>query len=318
MKSEIFFLIALVFDFIAFVPQGVIGYIIDELKTKHITLIGILLMALSLVLLFLKVEPIINIIILSIGNAMIHIDGAEKTLRSSPGKMSPAAIFVSGGSFGLIIGKILASIKTPVILIIIIDLLAIIPLVISNKYKNQIKDKNLNKYNYSNKKINRNIVIALATTVVIVRAYMGYAIPTSWNKTIIQSILLYFTMGTGKALGGILIDKIGIRKTSFISTIVALPFLLFGDKNIYISLIGIMSFSMTMAITLGLIVSVLKKYPGIAFGFTTLGLFLGTLPIFIIRFKSIVINCIIILSLTIVSIIILNYICRKDDKNEFN
>ena len=122
MKSEIFFLIALVFDFVAFVPQGVIGYIIDELKTKHITLIGILLMALSLVLLFLKVEPIINIIILSIGNAMIHIDGAEKTLRSSPGKMSPAAIFVSGGSFGLIIGKILASIKTPVILIIIINI----------------------------------------------------------------------------------------------------------------------------------------------------------------------------------------------------
>ena len=201
MKSEIFFLIALVFDFVAFVPQGVIGYIIDELKTKHITLIGILLMSLSLVLLFLKVEPIINIIILSIGNAMIHIDGAEKTLRSSPGKMSPAAIFVSGGSFGLIIGKILASIKTPVILIIIIDLLAIIPLVISNKYKNQIKNKNLNKYNYSNKKINRNIVIILATTVVIVRAYMGYAIPTSWNKTIIQSILIYFTMGTFKAIG---------------------------------------------------------------------------------------------------------------------
>ena len=104
--------------------------------------------------------------------------------------MSPAAIFVSGGSFGLIIGKILSSIKTPIILIIIIDLLAIIPLVISNKYKNQVQDKNLSKYNYSNKKINRNIVITLATTVVIVRTYMGYAIPTTWNKTIIQSILL--------------------------------------------------------------------------------------------------------------------------------
>lgn len=187
MKSELFFLITLIFDFIAFVPQGVIGF---ELRTKHITLIGLLLTALSLVLLYLKIEPIINIIILSIGNAMIHIDGAEKTLRSSPGKMSPVAIFVSGGSFGLIIGKILSSIKTLIILIIIIDLLAIIPLVISNKYKNQVQDKNLSKYNYSNKKINRNIVITLATTVVIVRAYMGYAIPTTWNKTIIQSILL--------------------------------------------------------------------------------------------------------------------------------
>ena len=37
---------------------------------------------------------------------------------------------------------------------------------------------------------------------------------------------------------------------------------------------------MTMAITLGGLVSVLPENPGVAFGVTTLGLLLGTLPTF--------------------------------------
>lgn len=314
-SNELFYIIALIFDFLAFVPQGIIGYLIDEFDLKNITLIGTLLMILSLILLYLNINPIINVLFLAIGNAMTHIDGAEKTLRSSKGKMSSAALFVSGGSFGLITGKILQLINTPIIIIIIIAALTIIPIIISNKYNNYVDSNNLKEYNFSNKIINTKIIIILATFIVIIRAYMGYAIPTTWNKTIIQSILLFSFMGTGKALGGILIDKIGIRKTSFISTIVALPFLLFGDNNIYISLIGIMLFSITMAITLGIIVSELNNHPGVAFGFTTLGLFLGTLPVFFIKIKNIYVNCTIIILLTILSIIILNKICRKDDKN---
>ena len=119
-------------------------------------------------------------------------------------------------------------------------------------------------------------------------------------------------MGIGKGMGGLLIDKIGIRKTAFISTIGALPFLLFGDRVMMISLIGIMLFSMTMAITLGLIVSVLKKYPGVAFGFTTLGLFIGSFPLFIFKIDSFILNCIIISSFTIVCMLILNIVCRKE------
>ena len=81
----------------------------------------------------------------------------------------------------------------------------------------------------------------------------------------------------------------------------------------FVSLIGIMFFSMTMAITLGLIVSVIKKYPGIAFGFTTLGLFLGTVPIFFYRVNSVFVNSIIVTTLTLVCVIILSVISRKEN-----
>ena len=300
------------YDFFAFVPQGIFGYLKDKGIKTNFTIIGMILSTLSLILLYFNLNAILVILVLSIGNCMIHIQGAETTLRTSNGQMAPSAIFVSGGSFGVITGKILAMYNVPIPFVIIINLLMLIPIAICNKYVYLIDDKNLEKYNFSNKNINSKVIITLAVFVVIVRAYMGYGIPTTWNKTLIQTILLYCSMGIGKAMGGILIDSIGIKKTALLSTIGSLPFLLFGNNVMAISLIGIMMFSMTMAVTLGLIVSEIKKYPGVAFGFTTVGLFLGSLPVFVFRINSILINCLMITILTVASVIVLSVICRKE------
>ena len=311
-NNDLIWILALLYDFIAFVPQGLLGYLRDKGLKINFATIGLLLTTLSLLLFNFNINEILVILILSIGNCMIHIQGAETTLRSSKGKISPSAIFVSGGSFGVITGKVLATYNIPIYLIIIINLLMIIPIIICNKYSHLINDKNLDKYNFSNKKINSKTIITLAVFVVIVRSFMGYGIPTTWNKTLIQAVYLYCAMGLGKAIGGLLIDSIGIKKTALISTIGALPFLLLGNNIMTISLIGIMMFSMTMAITLGIIVSELKKYPGVAFGLTTLGLFLGALPIFFFRINTVLTSYIIITSLTIISAIVLIKICRKE------
>lgn len=310
--TNLVWILALMYDFFAFVPQGIFGYLKDKGIKTNFAIIGMILSTLSLILLYFNLNAILVILVLSIGNCMIHIQGAETTLRTSNGKMAPSAIFVSGGSFGVITGKILAMYNVPILFIIIINLLMLIPIAICNKYVYLIDDKNLEKYNFSNKNINSKVIITLAVFVVIVRAYMGYGIPTTWNKTLIQTILLYCSMGIGKAMGGILIDSIGIKKTALLSTIGSLPFLLFGNNVMAISLIGIMMFSMTMAVTLGLIVSEIKKYPGVAFGFTTLGLFLGSLPVFVFRINSILINCLMVTILTVASVIVLSVICRKE------
>ena len=297
--NNLVWILALMYDFFAFVPQGIFGYLKDKGIKTNFTIIGMILSTLSLILLYFNLNAILVILVLSIGNCMIHIQGAETTLRTSNGKMAPSAIFVSGGSFGVITGKILAMYNVPIPFIIIINLLMLIPIAICNKYVYLIDDKNLEKYNFSNKNINSKVIITLAVFVVIVRAYMGYGIPTTWNKTLIQTILLYCSMGIGKAMGGILIDSIGIKKTALLSTIGSLPFLLFGNN-------------VTMAVTLGLIVSEIKKYPGVAFGFTTVGLFLGSLPVFVFRINSILINCLMVTILTVASVIVLSVICRKE------
>ena len=142
------------YDFYAFVPQGVYGYIKDKGSKINLSILGLILSSIALVSLQFNINAIIVVLILAIGNGLIHVQGAETTLRASKGKMSPSAIFVAGGSFGLITGKLLAMYKVPILIVLIINLLMIIPILICNKYKELIDDKNLESYNYSNKKLN--------------------------------------------------------------------------------------------------------------------------------------------------------------------
>ena len=310
-KSPFVWGLSLLYDFAAFVLQGFFGYLRDKGVRVNFAAVGTALTTLSLILLYLNVNAFIVVAAVSLGNCLVHIHGAELTLRSSPGRITPSAVFVSGGSFGVVTGKLLSMHSVSVFWIIGLNLLTFVPIYLAERQKPDDDEENLSLYRFSNEKLNGVTVIALATFVVAVRAYMGYGIPTSWNKTELQTIALYCCMGVGKALGGILTDRIGIRLTAIISTVGALPFMIFGANVMEISLIGIASFSMTMAVTLALIVSRLQRYPGVAFGFTTVGLFLGTLPFFFFRIGSVLVNDVIITLLTVPCVVILCIICRK-------
>ena len=246
----------------------------------------------------------------------MHIAGAENTLRVSEGKLSHSAIFVAGGSFGVITGKLLATSILPYWGIIIMTLTMIPFILLSRTYysEDSFKDEACKKFQYVTQKISPLLIIALATFVIIVRGYMGYGIPTAWNKTTFQTVLLFVIMGIGKALGGILSDSFGIRKVAVCSTALAIPFLCFGNNYMIISLTGVMFFSMTMAITLGILVSVLQHTPGLAFGFTTIGLFLGTAPIFFIKIGDNKINITMIIIMSLVCMGILLKILKREEK----
>ena len=309
-NSYIVWLIPFIYDGMAFVPQSIIGYISDKCPKINMGIIGTILLVIAYVIYsFLNVSVYISLFILCLGNAFLHVSGAEVTLKTSDGKLSPSAIFVSGGSFGVITGRLLAR-SNIVSSILIIPILSMIPFIIlADTYKN--KNDNTNKFNYVKDTINPGLIILIAVFVVIVRGYMGYGIPTSWNKTTAQLVIFYFTMGIGKALGGVLSDKFGIRKIAILSTIIAIPFLCFGDNIMIISLIGVMFFSMTMAITLAILVSCLKKTPGLAFGLTTIGLFLGTAPIFFIKL-TMQMNIVIIVVFSLLCSILLSYVLKGD------
>ena len=311
-NSYFVWLIPFVYDGLAFVPQSIIGYISDKYPKINMGYIGVFFLLISyLIYGLLDTSVYISLVLLCLGNAFLHVAGAETTLKSSNGKLSPAAIFVSGGSFGVVTGRLLARSSINALLLIL-PIISIIPFIIlGNSYIDEEKD--MKNFNYVKENINPKLVILIAVLVVIIRGYMGYGIPTSWNKTTIQLVIFFFTMGLGKALGGILSDIFGIRKIAIFSTLIAIPFLCFGDNIMLISLIGVMFFSMTMAITLGILVSVLKETPGLAFGLTTIGLFLGTAPIFFIKLNMIT-NIIIIIVASIMCAILLGYILKGEDK----
>lgn len=318
--SPFLWLAPLFYDAMAFLPQGIIGYASDKFPKIRVGLIGLLLLLVGFICCGLSLcNAYFSLLLVCLGNACLHVDGAEVTLRTSHGKLSPSAIFVAGGSFGVITGKLLGTTQLSFWILVLLGLSAIPFILLADSYRDDIvadSDKNCEEFTYANPDVRPGILILLAVFVVIVRGYMGYGIPTSWNKTVIQTVCLYFAMGFGKALGGILADAYGVKKIGILSCLLSLPFLLVGDHLMLVSLIGVLFFSMTMSITLALLVSVLKQAPGLAFGLTTLGLFLGTVPIFFFKFTKTLPNCIIITIFTILCVLVFVKIIKEDETRE--
>ena len=313
-NSPIAWLIPFLYDAFAFVPQGLVGKIVDKHPKINISMIGVIFTFVSMLLFGFNANKFITLFLICIGNCFIHVGGAENTLRNSKGKLSHSAIFVAGGSFGVITGRLLAKTSiSPFYLLPVI--LTMIPFImLANTYNSDKND--CREFDYVKKGLSPWFVVIIAFLVVIVRGYMGYGIPTSWNKTVLQNVYLFCIMGLGKALGGILSDRFGIRKVAIISTLLAIPFLAIGDSLMIVSLIGVMFFSMTMSITLAILVSVLKKSPGLAFGITTIGLFLGTVPIFFIKITSKMANIVMIAVLSILCSILLGYVLKGGKNND--
>ena len=306
----------LMYDALAFVPQSLIGRFKDKHPNINLGILGNILLFIAILLLGLNLQlKYLGLIILCIGNCFIHVSGGVDTLTTSKGKLFPSAIFVAGGSFGVITGRLLGINSVSYIYILIL-LITMIPfLILANNLKEEVLKTKIDSskyFKYNKKGISLAKVLYLSVLVVIIRGYMGYGIPMSWNKSINDTILLFCLMGIGKGLGGLLADIFGVKKIALLSVTLALPFLLLGNNYMIVSLIGVLFFSMTMSISLAVIYSVLSSSPGLSFGLTTIGLFLGTLPVFFYKITNIYIMWIVMIVLTIICLIILNHIIEND------
>ncbi|MBR6252322.1 MAG: hypothetical protein IKR04_00515 [Clostridia bacterium] len=198
-NSPVVWLLPLVYDGLAFAPQAIIGWLNDKFPKANFGVIGMALMALAYLLYFtFNVSVYIPLTILCIGNGFVHVHGAEVTLKNSYGKLAHSAIFVGGGSFGVILGRLVATTFVPYWAIWLLILTSIPFILLANTYYSE--ESSCEKFNYANTKIAPYLIVLLATFVVIVRGYVGYALPTSWNTTIGQTVALFFIMGIGKAL----------------------------------------------------------------------------------------------------------------------
>lgn len=288
-------LFSLVYDFLAFVPQSLFGVLLDKHPKLNLGLTGGILMLMSTVIMLIDLPSfaVIGLILVAIGNAMIHVVGAVATTKVSEGMLSHSAIFVGGGSFGVIIGQTLGNMKYSILISTVLCIITIILIQLSNDAWSEKEE--IPEFQLIKKHINPWIVILIAFFVVTVRSWIGYAIPISWKKELWQSFLLFFTMGAGKVLGGILSDKFGAKRVGILSTLLCIPFLLFGNNYMVISIIGVFMFSLTMSITFGILLSAIPNSPGLAFGVTTIGLFIGILPAFFIPLTPIINNILIVL-----------------------
>ena len=298
---------AFLFDALAFVPQCFMGLWLDRLGRERFGIIGCIFLILALLL----PMDLIALLFLTAGNAMVHISGAKHTLSSAEGKITPCSIFVAGGSFGVITGQLLGAAGSCFLWIPLVCMLLALGACIAIFFGHKLERGEVCSFRVSSETLSLGLIVLFAFLSAAIRAYVAYAIPTAWKKETIHAIFLFCSMGIGKYLGGVLCDRIGYQKTATLSLLFSLPFLLFGNHLMGISLIGVGLFSMTMPVTVAILASAFPRNPAFAFGITTVALFVGTAPAFFIRPEGLLINQLIVLILGLLAAISLKFSLKR-------
>ena len=277
--TQVLFTIML-FDLLAFAPQGLLGYFYEHHKNINIGYIGMSFLAISLFLCNVHQSLIFNlgIVFLGIGNAILHELAAIDTISNSESKIFSSTIFVGGGSFGLCLGKMYHYFSDNLLWLLIFVAIGFGLIYFADKIRNTDFYKSDFKYpEFDICKPSMPILFILFCVFITttIRGFVAYTISTAWCDEVWEICILYIFMGSGKTFGGYACDKWGYRKVGIITTLGAIPFLILGDNNMIVSVLGIFLFSMTMGISFAMGVSALKKSVALAFGITTIGLVLG-------------------------------------------
>ena len=282
-SMEVVALSILLYDIVAFTLQLPIGIALDQLdKNSYAALLSYASVGagvvLSLVPIALLEWP--AILLLAIGNALFHSAGGLSVLNISQKHAGPSGIFIATGAIGVFLGTQSAQMERLQIafsLLVLLFLCALITLVVQKVNK---KYWNVHNVSFDIPRLSSNtlLAIALLSLVVALRSYVGMVMAFPWKSEMLLLVLSILGVFAGKALGGVVADRIGFRTTAIFSLIVAATLFVPSWEIPVMGLLGVFFFNFTMSITLASLANILPNAKGTAFGLASFSLAVGALP----------------------------------------
>ncbi len=280
---EVVALSILLYDIVAFTLQLPIGIALDQLdKNSYAALLSYALVGagviLSLVPIALLEWP--AILLLAIGNALFHSAGGLSVLNISQKHAGPSGIFIATGAIGVFLGTQSAQmgrLQIAFSLLVLLFLCALITLVVQKVNKKYWNVHNVS-FDISELSFNTLLAIALLSLVVALRSYAGMVMAFPWKSEMLLLVLSILGVFAGKALGGMVADRIGFRTTAIFSLIVAATLFAPSWEIPVMGLLGVFFFNFTMSITLASLANILPNAKGTAFGLASFSLAVGALP----------------------------------------
>lgn len=282
-SMEVVALSILLYDIVAFTLQLPIGIALDQLdKNSYAALLSYALVGagviLSLVPIALLEWP--AILLLAIGNALFHSAGGLSVLNISQKHAGPSGIFIATGAIGVFLGTQSAQmgrLQIAFSLLVLLFLCALITLVVQKVNKKYWNVHNVS-FDISELSFNTLLAIALLSLVVALRSYVGMVMAFPWKSEMLLLVLSILGVFAGKALGGVVADRIGFRTTAVFSLIVAATLFVPSWEIPVMGLLGVFFFNFTMSITLASLANILPNAKGTAFGLASFSLAVGALP----------------------------------------
>ena len=282
-SMEVVALSILLYDIVAFTLQLPIGIALDQLdKNSYAALLSYALVGagviLSLVPIALLEWP--AILLLAIGNALFHSAGGLSVLNISQKHAGPSGIFIATGAIGVFLGTQSAQmgrLQIAFSLLVLLFLCALITLVVQKVNKKYWNVHNVS-FDISELSFNTLLAIALLNLVVALRSYVGMVTAFPWKSEMLLLVLSILGVFAGKALGGVVADRIGFRTTAIFSLIAAATLFVPSWEMPPMGLLAVFFFNFTMSITLASLANILPNAKGTAFGLASFSLAVGALP----------------------------------------
>lgn len=282
-SMEVVALSILLYDIVAFTLQLPIGIALDQLdKNSYAALLSYALVGAGVIL---SLVPIAflewpAILLLAIGNALFHSAGGLSVLNISQKHAGPSGIFIATGAIGVFLGTQSAQmgrLQIAFSLLVLLFLCALITLVVQKVNKKYWNVHNVS-FDISKLSFNTLLTIALLSLVVALRSYAGMVMAFPWKSEMFLLVLSILGVFAGKALGGMVADRIGFRTTAIFSLIAAATLFVPSWEMPLMGLLAMFFFNFTMAITLASLANILHEAKGTAFGLASFSLAIGALP----------------------------------------
>ena len=273
----------LLYDIVAFTLQLPVGIVLDKLdKNSYAALLSYALVGAGVLISLFPVALLewLAVLLLAVGNALFHSAGGLIVLNISQKHAGPSGIFIATGAIGVFLGTQSAQMERLQIafsLLVLLFLCALIRLVVQKVNK---KYWNVHNVAFDIPKFSSNtlLAIALLTLVVALRSYAGMVMAFPWKSQMLLLVLSILGVFAGKALGGMVADRIGFRTTAIFSLIAAATLFAPSWEVPVMGLLGVFFFNFTMSITLASLANILPNAKGTAFGLASFSLAVGALP----------------------------------------
>lgn len=274
-------LAVVLYNFFAFGGQMPIGILADKLNKNALVASGgcVFVLAGIIVAGFGMDAAVPAAVTAGIGNAMFHMGGGIDVLNVSGKKSGPLGIYVSPGALGLFIGVAYGKTDGYVMAIpIALMVLCAVGIFVFQKMTcHSMKSDNVPLSFKISSAVGKKMTacaIAALFLVVTLRSYVGLTLNFDWKSQGYWAIALIAALVGGKALGGILSDKFGMRLTACVTLGLAAVLYLVPSSPVC-GVLSVLCFNMTMPMTLWALARIFSQARGFAFGTLTCALFVG-------------------------------------------
>jgi FSR family fosmidomycin resistance protein-like MFS transporter len=270
-------LLVLIYNALAFGSQPLIGYFADSLRSPRIFASGgMALLAASLITRGMGFGEC-AVLMSGLGSAAFHVGAGALTLRSCGGRSDAAGLFAAPGVIGLAIGGALSASGHYLYLPFFVALLSLI--VVIQTWP--VPAAQVSAVKPSKEPIFEShdwIMIGLLTAVAL-RSLVWTSFQLAGAGQITALVALAVAAGIGKIIGGFAAERLGYRRWTMISLLIAAPLLAFAGKKLALLLPGVALLQSSIPCSIAAMARLLPTRPATATGLVLgLAVALGGLP----------------------------------------